>query len=843
MLTSNENLLNRSVIVSVFTLMTSYSCLCRAEDNNVQFNTDVLDVQDREHIDLTQFSRAGYVMPGSYLLAIQINKSSLPEEQIAFLVPDNDINGSEACLTKSIVDRMGLTTAASEKLTWWHNGECLDPVSLPGINIRADIGNNALFINLPQAYLEYVADNWDPPSRWDDGVAGVLFDYNLNGQIISRHDDVDAGKSRNLSGNGTTGLNLGAWRLRADWQGHLEQQSGKTSNQSQNFDWNRYYLYRAIPSIRAKMTLGENYLTSDMFDSFRFTGASLVSSDNMLPPNLRGYAPEVTGVAKTNAKVTISQQGRVINETTVSAGPFRIQDLSNAISGTLDVKITEQDGSVQTYQINTSTVPYLTRPGLVRYKLAAGKPSDYDHRANGPAFGSGEFSWGVNNGWSLYGGALAAGDYNALSIGIGRDLLALGALSLDATRSSAKLSQDDNRQGNSYKLSYSKRFDSTDSQVTFAGYRFSERGFMSMTDYLDARYHGNDSGGSGKEMYTLTFNQQIKPLNMSVYLDYSRQTYWDHPTSTTYNLSLSHYFDFGKFKNLSLSVSAFRTSNVDNDDRGAYLSLSVPWGESGSLSYDNQMNQSGISHSLSYSDLINQDNSYQLSVNSDQNGVVGGSGYLTHEGDIAEVTATATQQSNQYSSVGLSVRGGITATGSGTAMHRMSVPGSTRMMVDTGGVSDVPVNGGGSNTRSNLFGKAVIGDVSSYYRNSMNIDMDKLGEDVDATRSVVQGTLTEGAIGYRKFGIIAGRKAMAILRLPDNSMPPFGATVTNKDKEETGLVSEDGNVWLTGIKPGEVMAVNWEGAEQCRISIPDKLPEDLESKKLLLPCTTATGSN
>ncbi|WP_157699308.1 fimbria/pilus outer membrane usher protein, partial [Serratia marcescens] len=47
--------------------------------------------------------------------------------------------------------------------------------------------------------------------------------------------------------------------------------------------------------------------------------------DNMLPPNLRGYAPEVTGVAKTNAKVTISQQGRVLYETTVAAGPFRIQ--------------------------------------------------------------------------------------------------------------------------------------------------------------------------------------------------------------------------------------------------------------------------------------------------------------------------------------------------------------------------------------------------------------------------------------------------------------------------------------------------------------------------------------
>ncbi len=61
-----------------------------------------------------------------------------------------------------------------------------------------------------------------------------------------------------------------------------------------------------------------------MFDSFRFTGVSLISDDNMLPPNLRGYAPEVTGIAKTNAKV-ISQQGECY-ETSVARGrsAFRI---------------------------------------------------------------------------------------------------------------------------------------------------------------------------------------------------------------------------------------------------------------------------------------------------------------------------------------------------------------------------------------------------------------------------------------------------------------------------------------------------------------------------------------
>jgi outer membrane usher protein FimD/PapC len=146
--------------------------------------------------------------------------------------------------------------------------------------------------------------------------------------------------------------------------------------------------------LKAKLTLGEDYLNSDLFDSFRFTGASVISDDNMLPPNLRGYAPEVTGVAKTNAKVTISQQGRVIYETQVAAGPFAIQDLNNAVSGMLDVRVQEQDGSVQEFKVSTASIPYLTRPGSVRYKVFAGKPTSYDHSIEGETFGSGEFSGG-----------------------------------------------------------------------------------------------------------------------------------------------------------------------------------------------------------------------------------------------------------------------------------------------------------------------------------------------------------------------------------------------------------------------------------------------------------------
>ena len=91
----------------------------------------------------------------------------------------------------------------------------------------------------------------------------------------------------------------------------------------------------------------------------RFTGLNLASDERQLPPNLQGYAPEIRGLAKTNAKVTVKQSGRIIYETTVPAGPFNIQDLRSSVRGTLDVQVEEQDGSISTFQVNTANIPTL----------------------------------------------------------------------------------------------------------------------------------------------------------------------------------------------------------------------------------------------------------------------------------------------------------------------------------------------------------------------------------------------------------------------------------------------------------------------------------------------------
>ncbi len=813
---------------------------------DIEFNTDVLDLNDRTNIDLSQFARSGFILPGTYSMVVQINTQSISEQSVAFYPPDHDPKGSQACLSPSLVEQLGLKESGGPKLAWWKGGECLDIESLPGMEVSGDLATSTLNINLPQAYLEYSAINWDPPSRWDEGVPGVLVDYNMTAQSSHQRSE---GNRTNLSGNGTLGANAGAWRLRADWQGRVEQNS-EGAARHQKLEWSRYYAYRAIPALKARLVVGEDYLYSDLFDSFRFTGAALKSDESQLPPNLRGYAPEVVGVAKTNAKVVISQQGRVLYESLVAAGPFRIRDLNDAVTGRLDVRVEEQDGSVHTSQVDTASVPYLTRPGQVRYKLATGRPSNLQYGADGDAFATGEFSWGVSNGWSLFGGGIGDNNYRALSVGVGRDLLAFGAVSLDVSRSHAEV-WDETLTGKSYRLQYSKNFEEYDSQVTFAGYRFSEKNFLSMSEYLDARHYGlnGELGGRGKydengvyregwrpiggskALYTVTVNKQFRDLGATVYASYSKQTYWERPDTQRWNLSVARYFNVGTIKNMSLSLNMYRSQEFNHKDNGLALTVSLPFGRSGTLSMDANRAGGQNRYTTRYADRIDERNSYQLSASDN-----GASGYLSHVGDQADINLSASQQEGSYTSLSMSARGGGTLTPYGGALHRTNSIGGTRLMVDTAGVPDVPVRGYGSPTRSNAFGKAVISDISSYQRTAASVDLEHLPSNVEATQSVTQLTLTEGAIGYRSLEVISGEKAMAVLRLPDGSSPPFGATVRNTKQQDTGIVNDGGNVYLSGIQAGEQMVVSWGGSERCVLTLPGTLPADGLTDALQLRC-------
>lgn len=805
----------------------------------VEFNTDMLDDDTKSNIDLSRFSQAGYIMPGSYTLSLKVNESNISDVEVSFYEHNENKNleGAspvEVCIKAEQLPLIGLKPELLKDIRWWHDAQCADFSAIEGVSFRGDLSESALYMAVPQAWLEYSDANWLPPSRWEEGEPGVILDYNLTGTVTNPE---KSNTTTSVSGNGTAGVNLGAWRFRGDYQGQYNRTAD--SQASRSIDWSQIYAYRALPSITSKLLLGETYISSDIFDSWRFTGLSLATDERMLPPKLRGYAPEVKGIAKTNARVVISQKGRVLYQTSVAAGPFSVQELSSATNGQLDVRVEEQDGSVQTFTVNTATIPYLTRPGQVRYKLAAGRPSDYSHSMIAPMFAAGEFSWGISNAWSLYGGSILSEEYDALSLGVGRDLFFLGAISADVTQSVANIRYKERYQGKSWRLSYSKHFDDFNSDITFAGYRFSERGYLSMAEYLDI-HAGNDSIYHNKELYTITSSKSFPDLRLSAYFSYNHQTYWNKKSTDYYNFSLSQYVNIGNWKDISVTLNATRNKYNEKWNDAVFISLSMPF-SNGTISYNGTYSDDRYTQAAGYYQRLENGDSYRVNAGTrsgnGENLQPQVSGFYTHRGDTVNMTANTSWVESSYQSAGVSLQGGMTATPKGAALHPGGTAGGARMMVSTDGVSGVPIN---SKTHTNYFGIGVITDVGNYYRTVTRVDINNLDDDVETSGSPVkESALTEGAIGFRSFAMLKGAKTMAVISTNDGRHPPFGASIFDSRNRELGIVGDSGNVWLAGINAGDNLFVHWGGVAQCEVILPQAINTE---QSLLLPCYPISGS-
>ncbi|AYV15767.1 PapC/FimD family outer membrane usher protein [Shewanella algae] len=791
------------------------------------FNLDLVDVADRENIDFSQFSSSGYIYPGLYEMKLIVNDQMVGELRVNYI--NSEDNASKVCFSAELINAIGLKSEYLELALKNSDSQgCYDLDALSGILAKGSLQSYSLNLSVPQAYMEYSYKNWDLPSNWDYGVNGFLLDYGLNLRYNDRH---RYGDSTDLSAYGVAGFNVGAWRWRADWRGQYTPDDSTGSSDSK-FNVNRIYGYRALPELTAKLSVGEIDLGSSVFDSFQFSGVSLVTDESMLPPNLRGYAPEVVGIAKTNAKVVISQHGRVLYETQVAAGPFRVQDLNQSLSGTLDVRVEEQDGSVQSFQVNTASIPYLSRPGSVRYKLAVGKAtSSYrEHQFDGPEFMSGEFSWGVSNSWSVFGGGLLSDGYGSLVAGMGRDLFDLGAISLDITRSWARVPGYGTKSGNSYRVNYSKNFSDYDSQITFAAYRFSEEDFLNMSDYLmllnePSRF--DTYSGNAKEMYSVVLSKQFRDLNLGMYVDFSHQSYWDNADRERISLSASSHFDFLDWKNLTVSMTGYRSEQDANVDNGVYLSLSAPLGQTARASYNLSQNNSNTTHNATYMDRIDERNTYSMSAGVSSHGDSVLSGFYSYIGNNASMAVNFSHQPGESTSIGLSMYGGVTATTDGSAaLHRGGLNGGSRIMVDTDGAADVPVKGSGPAVKTNVNGKAVLADISSYYRHSISIDINELGSNVEHIGSPVRtGTLVEGTIGYRHFDMLSGAKRLAQITLRNGKYAPFSAVVNNSKQQQVGMMTDDGMVYLVGLNQGDVLSVNW-GQNSCSVVVPAPIPDE-----------------
>ncbi|WP_195848308.1 MULTISPECIES: fimbria/pilus outer membrane usher protein [Providencia] len=784
-------------------------------------------------IDLSVFAMKGGVAEGKYTVSVFVNTRSEGGHTLEFR--KNADNVVVPLLTPSQLESWGVNVSGVPGLSDLPADKPVDNLGklIPQASVKLDLSRLRLDISIPQIAMRPHYGRYADPSLWEDGIPALLTNYSLSAGRSSMHSGGQTTHDDNLFATLRSGLNAGAWRLRSTIT-HTYSGGSSTRQSSSNTRFSNTYLSRAIQTLRSSLLIGESQTGSEIFDSVPFKGMKLSSDEQMLPNQLRGFAPAVSGVANSNARITIRQNGNVVYETYVAPGPFSINDIQQSgMSGDYDVTVTEADGSEHQFIVPYSSLPVMLRPGGWKYEFTGGRyDSDMAVDTRRADFILGTAVYGLLNNITLYGGTLIARDYQSVSAGSGISLGSLGALSADITHSNAKFHEDQTKTGQSYRIRYSKSLVSTGTSVDLTALRYSTEHYYTFNEFNREGYRLEDGVSPWTQQrrrssFQTQISQQMDTFG-TLHLRYSRDDYWGGDKSLT-GMSLG-YSNSIKGVGIGLNYNIDRLKSDKNqwpENRQVSLNVSIPFSifspyrdfqsmyATTSITHDNNgktSNYTGISGNtldgaLSYS--VNQGWGNQgQAANSNVN-----VGYQGNQGNVS----AGYSYSNTMQSMNMNVSGGMLVHSGGVTLSRPF--GDSVALVSAPDADGVSVNGKAAVTDSR--GYAVVPYLSNYTRNSIGLDPTTLPDDVDLKQTNINVYPTKGAVVNASFSTRVGYKVLMTLK-HQQGVVPFGAVaslVDTKPGEEdiSGVVGDYGQVYLAGLPETGKLRVKWgsDSSQQC----------------------------
>ncbi|WP_434643534.1 fimbria/pilus outer membrane usher protein [Klebsiella sp. I138] len=788
---------------ALLTLQPSVACA----DELVEFDPMFLNLQNPGQLDLTRFRRGAAALPGEHATDIWLNGQFVSRENLSFrALPDG---GTTICVPESLLLSLPL---ADDTLKPTETADCQNLATrLPDATRDYDSGRQRLDLTLPQILVRRVARGTVPYPLWDRGVTAVMLGYHLGAWRSSSY----GSEQRQAYGTLNTGVNIGAWYLRHNGSYSWQEKLGP------RYETINTYLQRDVPPLRGRLLMGESYTQGQLFDTVPFTGVSLASDDRMLPESLRGYAPEIRGIARTNALVSVRQNGQIIYETTVTPGEFLINDLyPTGYGGSLDVVVKEADGQEQHFEVPYAAVTQLLRPGNWRYSFTGGKLRN-SRLSQKPGFGEITWQQGLANRITGYSGAQVAPGYYALQSGLAVGT-PFGAVSGDVTHTDSSSPTNGSLQGQSYRLSYSKYLPETGSNFSLATYRFSTRNYLSIQDAMSLRERTvpQDKLVRPRNRATLTLNQSLGSRFGYLYLSGSVQNYWgreghDQQYQTGYNISTGR---------LSWGLSVTRSRNsIGKFENTWLLSLSMPLGSStqnipylrSSLTRDAQ-GKYGEQLSLSASAGENQQFSYGLDASHQSSG--GNTGTLSgqYRSPWTSLSATAGKGRN-YNSTSLGMNGTLIAHSGG--LSASSYTSDTFAIIEAKGAEGARVSSMPA-IQVDSRGYALVPNLNPYQMNDVNLDPKGTKEGVEFSTTRQKVAPYSGAIVKLNYGVKQGNTLMLAITRPDGQPVPFGAEAIDSSGALVGYTGQAGQLYALVQTPAGKMTIKWgsDRLDQCMVT-------------------------
>lgn len=820
---------------------------------------------DPQQIDLSTFSQPNHIPAGRYMVTLLINQQVIGQREIAFtataegrVTPD---------ITPALLTESGVNVAAIPKLNALASDTKIEDLSawIPAAQVQFDMAKLRLNLSVPQVAMRPDYRGYIDPALLDQGITAFLLNYQLSGGRQWMRGKSNGLKSQNDNAfvNLNGGLNLGAWRLRSTmtYTDTSTTQAGSTTR-ARHTNFNNTHLMRDIQRLSAEFLVGESSTGNAVFDSLPFKGIKLASNEQMLPSSLRGFAPDIRGIAQSNARITIRQNGNTVYQTYVAPGPFNINDLyATGSAGDLEVTITEEDGTTRTFTQAFSSLPVMLRPGGVKYEMTAGQYNGGITVGSKAAdFVQATLIYGLPQSITLYGGALAARQYYAVMLGTGISLGPFGALSSDITHTRAELPEA-TKEGQSYRLRYSKNLLETGTSIDLTALRYSTKDYYSFADFNQAGYQVKQGfapwlTSRQRSSFQTYINQSFGEWG-GIFLQGMREDYWGtEQTITTLGFG---YNGSVKGVNYALSYSISRAEGDGDwpENRQIALNINVPFDlfshqpllqdiqSSYQMTHDNHgrtYQQFGINgrlldNALTYQLTESGDNQSQHNTSTLNVGYQGDNGYL----------GGGYSYGSDMQSINLSANGGIVAHSGGITLSRFL--GSSVALIDAPDAKGATLNGGSATVGGR--GYAVVPYLMDYSKNVVSLDVNTLPENVASEETAVNLYPTKGAVVKAHFQTKKGYQAL--LTLKSDEVIPLGAVVVVNHEDETpnqntGIVGDNGQVYLSGLPETGSLTVRWGNttSQYCRanfnLAMATNSPYS-SIRQLTIICNTMTGTS
>lgn len=801
-------------------LYLGYTTALHAE-TETYFDPDFLELQNKESIDFSQFEN-NEQLAGQYYVDIYINGNLIGAKNLRF--EKNSHSALLPCLSIADLKAFGIKMADYPELLLTGK-ECVNLSAIPDASSEFEFNSQRLYLNIPQIALDRNPRGYVDLADIDNGVNALLLNYSYSG---SKNYDrkIDGANSTSNYVNLRPGLNIGAWRLRnyTTW----------SNSDSQSSKWDTIYTYasRNINRLKSQLTLGDSISPSMVFDSVPFRGAQIATDDDMYPESLRGYAPVVRGIARSNAQITIRQNGYIIYQTDVAAGPFEISDLyPTGSSGDLHVTIKESNGGEQFQIVPFASLPVLQREGYVSYSITGGEYRSYDSHVDKTKFVQFTLIYGLPYGMTAYGGSQISENYQSYSIGAGQNLGQLGAISVDVTQASSTMNDDQKHHGQSYRFRYNKNLNDIGTNIALAGYRYSTKGFYSLSEVFDGYRNTLYSPETERRRNRgeITLNQNLGEVYGSLSAGFVSEDYWNSDRKTQsatlgYNNSwdgISYGLNYTYNKNTN-NYSYISDSKTHSDEDHLFaFSLSIPFALFEDTAYinintsNNSEGDSSGSIGVSASQMNNRLNWSAQQGFANRNQGASGNLNAAYKGQYGEVSGGTSYSKNNYN-LYYGTNGSLVAHSGGIVLGQQL--GETAALVEIPNAGDVPIlNQAGVITNNQ--GYALVPYISAYRKNMIDIDTSALPENTEMDLTSQTVSPSRGALVKASFIANVGYRGLMVVTFVDGKPVPFGAqAIFNDDNNLNAMVGSEGEIYLSGLAESGRFIIQYNDKQQCQVN-------------------------